>query len=92
MIKTFKHAGLERFFMKGSKGGINPQHAKKLELQLTTLNLATSPLDMNAPGWRLHELKPGQPGVWSVTVNGNWRVTFKFEGADAVLVDYLDYH
>jgi toxin HigB-1 len=46
---------------------------------------------INVPEWRLHELKPNQPGMWSVTVSGNWRVTFKFEGGDVVVVDYLDY-
>lgn len=92
MIKTFRHDGLQRFFEKGSKAGINPQYAEKLSLQLTALNVAARPMDMNVPGWSLHELKPGQSGVWAITVNGNWRVTFMFEGTDAVLVDYLDYH
>lgn len=92
MIKTFKHDGLRKFFETGSKAGIDPQHAKKLRLQLARLNVSAGALDMNVPGWKLHELKPAQPGVWSVQVNGNWRVTFKFEGVDAILVDYLDYH
>jgi proteic killer suppression protein len=47
---------------------------------------------MNAPGWRLHPLKGDLAGHWSVTVNGNWRLTFRFEGEDAILVDYQDYH
>ena len=59
---------------------------------LSRLNVATDPQGMNLPGWRLHPLKGDQAGRWSVTVSGNWRVTFEFEGTDAILVDYLDYH
>ena len=92
MIKTFKHDGLARFFRTGSKAGIQPDHAKKLTTQLTALNVAKSPQDMNVPSWKLHELKGNEAGTWSVSVNGNWRVTFRFEGTDAVLVDYRDYH
>jgi toxin HigB-1 len=92
VIKSCKHAGLQAYFEKNSKAGIRPEHAKRLTPILTALSAAAKPSDMNAPGWRLHELKPNQPGVWSVTVSGNWRVTFKFEGGDVVVVDYLDYH
>ncbi len=92
MIKSFKHKGLQRFFEKGSKAGINPQHSKKLALQLTALHVAAQPMDMHVPSWDLHELQPDKSGVWSISVNGNWRITFKFEGKDVVLVDYLDYH
>ena len=92
MIKSWKHDGLRRFSETGSKAGIDAQHAKKLRLQLSALSVASKPQDMGAPGWRLHELKGSEAGVWSVTVSGNWRVTFRFEGTDAVLVDYRDYH
>jgi proteic killer suppression protein len=47
---------------------------------------------MNLPGWKLHQLTGGLAGHWSVSVSGNWRLTFKFEVGDAVLVDYQDYH
>jgi len=50
------------------------------------------PLDMDLPGLYLHELKGQQSGRWSVRVSGNWRITFKFEGPDAIEVDYEDYH
>ena len=92
MIKSFRHAGMEHFFTTGSKAGIQPAHAKRLRLQLTRLNAATGPGDMNSPGWRLHQLKGELAGHWSVDVNGNWRLTFAFEGADAILIDYQDYH
>ncbi len=92
MIKSFRHKGLERFFLRGSKSGIQPQHAGKLRIQLTALEHATSPEDMNAPGWRLHRLSGQRAGFYSVSVSGNWRLIFQFEGTDAVDVDYVDYH
>jgi len=92
MIKTFRHAGLEKFFLSGSKAGIQPKHAERLSIQLFALNRAKSPSDMAAPGWDLHLLRGDRKGHWSVKVNGNWRLTFAFEGEDAILVDYQDYH
>jgi toxin HigB-1 len=92
MIKSFRHAGIERFYARGSKAGIQPKHAGKLSIQLFALNRAKSANDMSAPGWDLHPLQGNLHGHWSIKVNGNWRLTFAFEGEDAVLVDYLDYH
>lgn len=98
MIKSFRHKGLQAFFETGSKAGVQANHAVRLNVQLTTLNVAISPQDMNAPGWKLHKLSgnnpKGQPvqDHWSVSVSGNWRLTFCFEGVDAILVDYQDYH
>jgi proteic killer suppression protein len=59
---------------------------------LARLNVATYDRDMSLLGWGLHPLSDDLKGHWTVSVNGNWRVTFTFEGTDAVLVDYLDYH
>ena len=92
MIKTFRHKGLETFFKTGSKAGIQPRHVGKLRVMLSMLDCAKRPDDMNAPGWRLHLLTGNLAGHYSVTVNGNWRMTFAFDGEDAELVDYLDYH
>jgi proteic killer suppression protein len=92
MIKTFRHKGLQAFFETGSKAGIQPHHAGKLRVLLTTLDSAKHTDDMNAPGWKLHPLTGDLAGHYSVTVNGNWRLTFTFEGENAELVDYLDYH
>lgn len=92
MIKSFRHDGVARFFRTGSKAGIQPKHANRLRLQLARLDAATSAADMNLPGWRWHPLSGNLAGHWSVSVDENWRLTFSFEGADAVLVDYRDYH
>jgi proteic killer suppression protein len=92
VIKSFRHRGAEKFFRTGSKAGIHPKHAGKLRLQLFALDNARHPSDMNAPGWKLHPLAGAFKDHWAVSVSGNWRLTFKFEGEDAVLVDYQDYH
>jgi len=92
VIRSFKHAGLEKFFKTGSKAGIQPAHAKKLQSQLFALNEAKDVLEMNLSGWHLHQLRGDLADHWSVRVNGNWRMTFRFEGNDAILVDYRDYH
>ncbi len=89
MIKSFRHAGLKAYFETGSKAGIQPHHAARLSRQLKKLDAACDRDDMNVPGWKLHRLSTGR---WSVWVHGNWRLTFAFEGTDAVLVDYQDYH
>jgi proteic killer suppression protein len=92
VIKSFRHKGLEAFFRRGTKSGIQPHHAAKLRVQLTALNAAAKPDDLSAPGWRLHPLTGSFKGFYSITVNGNWRVIFRFDGVDVELVDYLDYH
>ena len=92
MIKSFRHRGVERFFTTGSKAGIQPKHAARLRLQLGQLDAAVVPQDMDRPGWRFHSLKGELAGHYAVWVDQNWRLTFAFEGTDAVLVDYQDYH
>ena len=92
MIRSFRHAGVEKFYRTGSKAGIQPKHAKRLKLQLAQLDVASGPNDMAVPTWRLHPLKGDLAGHWAVWVDENWRLTFKFEGTDVVLVDYQDYH
>ncbi|MEO6697155.1 MAG: type II toxin-antitoxin system RelE/ParE family toxin [Gammaproteobacteria bacterium] len=92
MIKSFRHKGLERFYKTGSKAGIMPVHAKRLRLILAHLNLAEESREMGLPGLGLHPLEGDMKGFWSVSVSGNWRVIFRFEGKDAYDVNYLDYH
>ena len=92
MIKSFEHKGLQAFFETGNKAGIQPHHAPKLARLLARLHAAKVPEDMNVPGWRLHPLVGSLADHYSVFVNGNWRLTFRFDDGDAVLVDYQDYH
>lgn len=92
MIESFRHRGIQRFFENGSEAGIRADHAERLRLVLGRLNAATSAKDMDLPGLRLHRLKGSMKDRWSVTVSGNWRITFTFAGKNAILVDYEDYH
>ena len=92
MIRSFKHKGLATFFKSGSTAGIQAAHANKLRLILGRLNVSIAPKDMDLPGLRLHELTGNRSDTWSVTVSGNWRVTFRFEGEDVEVVNYEDYH
>ena len=92
VIGSFRHKGIEKFFNTGSKAGIQPKHAKRLRQQLFLLNSATKAEDMDVPGWDFHPLKADMADHFAVSVNGNWRLTFSFDGEDAILVDYQDYH
>lgn len=92
MIKSFKHKGLHRFFETGSLAGIQASHANRLRMQLAALDTAQTIEDMDVPGFRLHPLKGDHMGIWSITVSGNWRVTFEFIDGHAYIVNYEDYH
>ena len=92
MIISFRHKGLRQFYETGSKAGIQAQQAGRLRLILARLDAAREPRDMNLPGLRLHPMSGDLAGFWSVSVSGNWRIIFRFDGQDACEVDYLDYH
>jgi len=92
MIKSFKHKGLEKFYAAGSTKGIQAKHAKKLRMQLAALDTAHQIEDLDIPGYRLHQLKGELKGLWSITVNANWRITFEFSEGNVYIVNYEDYH
>jgi proteic killer suppression protein len=92
MIKSFKHKGLEKFYESGSTRGIQSNHAKKLRMQLAALESAHSIDDMDIPGYRLHQLTGDRKGIWTITVNANWRLTFEFEDGNVYILIYEDYH
>jgi toxin HigB-1 len=92
VIRGWQHKGLREFFLTGSKKGIQPKHAAKLQIQLVQLDQAKRVGDMGAPGWGLHPLQGELAGHWAVWVSGNWRLTFRFEDEHADMVDYHDYH
>jgi proteic killer suppression protein len=83
MIQSFRHKGLRRYFESGSLAGIQPQHARRLRMQLAALDSAQGIDDMDIPGFRLHALKGTDRGRWSIWVNGNWRLTFEFRDGQA---------
>ncbi|MBS0430819.1 MAG: type II toxin-antitoxin system RelE/ParE family toxin [Proteobacteria bacterium] len=92
MILSFRHKGLERFFRTGSTAGIQAKHAKRLRLILAQLDQAATIADMVLPGFALHPLKGERKGTWAVTVQANWRITFRYENGNAEVVNYEDYH
>jgi proteic killer suppression protein len=92
MIKSFAHKGLRRFFETGSVAGIQPKHAGKLQMILGILDQAQRIEEIGAPGLRLHQLKGERTDTWSITVQANWRITFRFMNGEAESVDYEDYH
>jgi proteic killer suppression protein len=92
MIKSFVHKGLKAFYEKGSVKSIQANHAKKLRMQLAALDTACVIADLDIPGYRLHPLQGDRAGIWSVTVNGNWRLTFEFVDGNVHVLNYEDYH
>ena len=92
MIKRFRHKGLERLFLSSDLGGVPAQHEARLRRILALLNASNAPGDMGLPGLRLHPLRGGRRGQWAVSVSGNLRLVFEFDGEDATNVDLVDYH
>lgn len=92
MIKSWQHKGLKQFYLTGSKAGIKAHHEKRLKVILQLLNAAEKPADLNIVTMNFHGLTGKLSDFYSVRVDGNWRIIFKFDGKDAILVDYLDYH
>ena len=91
MIKSFRHKGLRSLFESGKAAGVQPSHVKRLRMQLAALDTAQVIDDMDIPGFRLHALKGEMRGRRSITVNGNWRLTFEFEDGNAYILDDEDY-
>lgn len=92
MIKSFKHKGLKQFFETGNQAGIQANQVKKLKMQLAAIDTAQVVEDINLPGFALHPLKGNRQGLWSISVNGNWRITFEFIDGNAFILNYEDYH
>ena len=89
MIKSFRHRGLKRLFERDDKAQVR---ADMLDKIFALLDAANAPEKMDLPGFRLHPLKGDLRGFWAVTVRANWRIVWRFEGADALDVDLIDYH
>ena len=92
MIRSFKHRGLRRLYERADRSGIRPDLRDAVEDILARLDEAEAPRAMDLPGYRLHPLKGELKGFWSVTVRANWRIIFRFDGADAFDVELTDYH
>jgi proteic killer suppression protein len=92
MIVSFHHKGWRRFYETGSLAGIQPKHARRLQILLAALQSAQNIDDMDQPGFYLPRLKGLALPRWVITVNGNWRLTFEFIHGNAYIIDHEDYH
>lgn len=92
MIKSFKHKGLERLFIKGTASGVQASFAPRIALILDAIDAAEQVKELDLPGLCLHRLKGDKRNLWSVRVSANWRITFEFENGDAYILDLEDYH
>jgi len=92
VIRNFRHKGLERYFAKSDRSGIDAKQADRIRRILDRLDAAAASGDMDLPGYRFHSLKGDRKGAYAVSVSGNWRITFRFERGDAVDVNLEDYH
>jgi proteic killer suppression protein len=91
VIRSFRHRGLKRLW-EGDPSRVGAALRSRLENVLAVLDAAATPADLDIPGYRLHALKGELKGLWSVTVSGNWRVTFRVDGGNVLDVDLTDYH
>ena len=92
MIKSFRHKGLKRLYETGKTSGVQAAHTNRLRMQLVALDTSRTIEDMDVPGFKLHPLKGKLKGRWSISVSGNWRITFEFRDGNAFVLDYEDYH
>jgi proteic killer suppression protein len=92
MILRFRNRALKRLYEDDNPRSLNPDHLDKIRRVLARLDRASRPEHMDLPGWRLHPLKGDLAGFWSVTIQANWRIIFRFQEGAATDVDYLDYH
>ena len=92
MIKSFRHRGLKRLYERDDRSQVGADMLDKIGNILAKLDTSDTPEKMDLPGFRLHPLKGDLKGFWAVTVRANWRIVWRFEGPDAVDVDFVDYH
>jgi toxin HigB-1 len=92
MIRSYRSKPLRRFAEQGDASKLSVQNPERIRRILLTLNGATTPEFMNKPGWRFHSLKGKDKGRFAVDASGNWRITFSWDGMDAIDVDLEDYH
>ena len=92
MICSFRHKGLKRMYERDDRSKVAPDLLDRVALALADLDEACMPSDVDLPGYRLHELKGKLEGYWSISISGNWRMTFRFEDGDVHDIDLTDYH
>jgi toxin HigB-1 len=92
MIRSFRSKALRRFAEAGDASKLSVANVRRVETILARLEGALAPEDLNLPGYRFHGLKGRDKGRYAVDASGNWRITFAWDGRNAVDVDLEDYH
>ena len=92
MIRSFRHRGLRRLYERDDPSRISADQLDRITLALADLDIASQPGDLDLPGYRLHPLRGDRQGSWTISISGNWRITFRFQAGDAYDVDLVDYH
>jgi proteic killer suppression protein len=90
VIRTFRSRALRAYFETGNPSGLSVPNAARVGRMLQAIEAATRPEQLNLPGYHFHPLRGARR--WSIRVTGNWRITFGWDGADAIDVDMEDYH
>ena len=92
MIRSFAHKGLKRLYEDDDRSRLSAELVNRIAVVLAALDEASVIADLDRPSFRLHQLKGGLKGYWSITVRANWRIVFTFADGDASNVDFVDYH
>ena len=92
MIRSFRSKALRLFAATGDARKLSVPNAGRVRQILLALDTAKRPEEMDTPGLRFHGLKGDRRGTFAVDASGNYRVTFRWDGKDAVDVDLEDYH
>ena len=95
IVHSVKHKGLKRFLEREDTRGLQPDLIDKIAKVTTALALAydMDSFQADAPmGWRIHKLSGDKKGLWSVTLSGNWRMTFTEENKAIHALNLEDYH
>jgi proteic killer suppression protein len=92
MIRSFRSKALRRLSEQGDASKLSVPNVRRVQRIIEQLDEATTPEEMNVPGWRFHSLKGQDKGRYAVDASGNWRITFGWDGKDAIDLDLEDYH
>jgi toxin HigB-1 len=92
MIRSFRSKALRRLAEQGDASKLSVPNVRRVEAILARLEGALAPEDLNLPGYRFHGLKGKDKGRYAVDASGNWRITFAWDGRNAVDIDLEDYH
>ncbi|WP_246728861.1 type II toxin-antitoxin system RelE/ParE family toxin [Methylosinus sp. RM1] len=92
-LRTIKHRGLRRFIESDDPRELRPDLVNRTRNILAALVAATNMEGLQGPpGWRIHQLSGDRAGTWSISVSGNWRITFELDGGEITNLDLEDYH